>query len=78
MSSVLRGPWVAITTMPMLEWIRLEGLRAMTAAAEAFAGSGIEVDDLGLKRPTLDDVFLNLTGHRAEEPTDSADVEDLR
>ena len=55
-----------------------EGLRAMTAAAEAFAGSGIEVDDLGLKRPTLDDVFLNLTGHRAEEPTDSADVEDLR
>lgn len=55
-----------------------EGLRAITAAAEAFAGSGIEVDDLGLKRPTLDDVFLNLTGHRAEEPTDSADVEDLR
>ena len=29
--------------------------------------SDIELDDLGLKRPSLDDVFLHLTGHRAEE-----------
>ena len=48
-----------------------EGLRALTQVAEAFAASGIEVDDLGLKRPTLDDVFLRLTGHRAED--ESAD-----
>ena len=27
---------------------------------------GIEIDDLGLRRPTLDDVFLSLTGHVAE------------
>jgi ABC-2 type transport system ATP-binding protein len=26
------------------------------------------VDDLSLRRPTLDDVFLALTGHAAEEP----------
>ncbi len=32
-----------------------------------FADSDIEIDDLGLKRPSLDDVFLHLTGHRAEE-----------
>jgi ABC-2 type transport system ATP-binding protein len=25
------------------------------------------VEDLGLRRPTLDDVFLALTGHAAEE-----------
>ena len=31
-----------------------------------FGGHGIAVDDLGLKRPSLDDVFLHLTGHRAE------------
>jgi ABC-2 type transport system ATP-binding protein len=32
---------------------------------------GIEIDDVGLRRPTLDDVFLSLTGHTAEdEPTD--------
>lgn len=35
----------------------------------------IAIDDIGLRRPTLDDVFLNLTGHRAEEvgPTNGAD-----
>ena len=27
----------------------------------------IKVDDVGLRRPTLDDVFLALTGHAAEE-----------
>ncbi|GEC05727.1 daunorubicin resistance protein DrrA family ABC transporter ATP-binding protein [Streptomyces spinoverrucosus] len=27
---------------------------------------GIEIDDIGLRRPTLDDVFLSLTGHAAE------------
>ncbi|MEU1011051.1 ATP-binding cassette domain-containing protein [Streptomyces sp. NPDC005890] len=26
----------------------------------------IEIDDIGLRRPTLDDVFLSLTGHAAE------------
>ncbi|MGJ5890849.1 ATP-binding cassette domain-containing protein [Streptomyces niveiscabiei] len=34
---------------------------------------GIEIDDIGLRRPTLDDVFLSLTGHVAEEKTDSDD-----
>ena len=46
------------------------GLEDMTRIAQAFAESGIPVDDLGLRRPSLDDVFLSLTGHRAEEPTD--------
>ena len=47
------------------------GLGDMTRIAAAFDGSGIELDDLGLKRPSLDDVFLRLTGHRAEESTPS-------
>lgn len=51
-----------------------EGLRAIGPLAAAFDASGIALDDLGLKRPSLDDVFLRLTGHRAEEPTDD-DVE---
>ncbi|MFJ2606573.1 MULTISPECIES: ATP-binding cassette domain-containing protein [unclassified Streptomyces] len=29
-------------------------------------GRGVEMDDIGLRRPTLDDVFLSLTGHAAE------------
>jgi ABC-2 type transport system ATP-binding protein len=28
--------------------------------------AGIAIDDIGLRRPTLDDVFLALTGHAAE------------
>jgi ABC-2 type transport system ATP-binding protein len=33
----------------------------------------IPVDDVGLRRPTLDDVFLSLTGHAAEEASGSPD-----
>jgi ABC-2 type transport system ATP-binding protein len=29
--------------------------------------AGVGVEDLALRRPTLDDVFLALTGHAAEE-----------
>jgi ABC-2 type transport system ATP-binding protein len=47
-----------------------DGLRDMTRIAAVFEDSAIELDDLGLKRPSLDDVFLHLTGHRAEEPSD--------
>jgi ABC-2 type transport system ATP-binding protein len=52
------------------------GLADMTRIGEAIAASGIQVDDLGLKRPSLDDVFLHLTGHRAEsDPTESDPTE---
>ncbi|MBB6625946.1 ATP-binding cassette domain-containing protein [Nocardioides sp. KIGAM211] len=47
------------------------GLADMTRIAAVFADSSIEVDDLGLKRPSLDDVFLHLTGHRAEDVPDA-------
>jgi ABC-2 type transport system ATP-binding protein len=43
-----------------------DGLGDMTRIAAVFERSGIELDDLGLARPSLDDVFLHLTGHRAE------------
>jgi ABC-2 type transport system ATP-binding protein len=32
--------------------------------------AGIEVDDVGVREVTLDDVFLSLTGHAAEEHDD--------
>ena len=56
------------------------GLADMTRIASVFADSAIELDDLGLKRPSLDDVFLHLTGHRAEDavadndPTDRGEL----
>ena len=48
------------------------GLGDMTKIGTVFAESGIAVDDLGLKRPSLDDVFLHLTGHRAEPAAETA------
>lgn len=47
------------------------GLDDLNRAAAMLEESGIAVDDLGLSRPSLDDVFLSLTGHRTE-----ADVPD--
>ena len=53
-----------------------EGLGHMTRVAAIFDESGIVLDDIGLKRPSLDDVFLHLTGHRAEErPDETTDDE---
>jgi ABC-2 type transport system ATP-binding protein len=38
--------------------------------------AGVAIDDITLRRPTLDDVFLALTGHRAEEEPEEAAPEE--
>lgn len=43
------------------------GSRALIEAAKSLDAAGIHPLDIGLKRPSLDDVFLALTGHVAEE-----------
>ena len=40
---------------------------ALTEAVRALDGVGLELADLTLRRPSLDDVFLKLTGHAAEQ-----------
>ncbi len=47
------------------------GPRAVSQLADALAQSGIEVDDVGLRQPTLDDVFLTLTGAAPVDETES-------
>ncbi len=42
------------------------GGRALSPIALALAGAGVEVRELSLRTPTLDDVFLDVTGHRLE------------
>ena len=46
------------------------GTDALAEALQLLAGSGVEVLDVGLRRPDLDDVFLSLTGHAAEDGSD--------
>jgi ABC-2 type transport system ATP-binding protein len=42
------------------------GTDALAEALRRLEGSGVDVLDVGLRRPDLDDVFLTLTGHMAE------------
>jgi ABC-2 type transport system ATP-binding protein len=45
------------------------GARLLADAVRDLDAAGVQLDDLGLRRPTLDDVFLALTGHVAETET---------
>jgi ABC-2 type transport system ATP-binding protein len=42
------------------------GAKLLAEVIRELDARGIEIDDIGLRRPTLDDVFISLTGHAAE------------
>jgi ABC-2 type transport system ATP-binding protein len=48
------------------------GVGAVAALANRLEQAGIAVEDLGLRQPTLDDVFLALTGARPDDETAAA------
>jgi ABC-2 type transport system ATP-binding protein len=51
--------------------VPVEGGRAVvTQAVRVLDERRLDVDDIGLRRPTLDEVFLSLTGSPAGDPTD--------
>lgn len=50
-----------------------DGPEALAAIVSAASAEGIALHDAGMRRPTLDDVFLQLTGHAAE--MDEAETE---
>jgi ABC-2 type transport system ATP-binding protein len=50
-----------------------DGAAVISPVAVALAGSGVAVRDLTLRTPTLDDVFLELTGTRIEITTTEED-----
>lgn len=41
------------------------GAKLLAEVIRELDGRGIEIDDIALRRPTLDDVFISLTGHAA-------------
>jgi ABC-2 type transport system ATP-binding protein len=62
------------TGEPLIEELRVSapvsgGSTVLVDAIRALDAESIEVSDLVLRRPTLDDVFLSLTGHVAEDET---------
>jgi ABC-2 type transport system ATP-binding protein len=52
-----------------------DGPALLAEVAARLAASGLRVADLALRRPTLDDVFLALTGQRGSGTTHAGDVE---
>jgi ABC-2 type transport system ATP-binding protein len=62
---------------PQAEAFRLtvpvtHGAKALTEALALLAAEGVDVRDVGVRRPTLDDVFLSLTGHDVTETAKEA------
>ena len=49
---------------------------ALAALVRRLDESGLLVAELSLRSPSLDEVFLTLTGHPAEEPSDASDTLD--
>ena len=45
------------------------GAKLLSAVVRDLDTASVQLDDLGLRRPTLDDVFLALTGHTMENPS---------
>ena len=48
------------------------GAKVLIAAGRALDDNGIDVEDLGIRRPSLDDVFLSLTGHTTAPPDEAS------
>ena len=44
-----------------------KGIEALGSVMAELTAQNIEIVDIGLRRPTLDDVFMELTGHKTQE-----------
>lgn len=55
----------------------ITGADDLVTAVQALRVAGIAIDDIALRRPTLDDVFLTLTGHTTADAEPDADTEEV-
>jgi ABC-2 type transport system ATP-binding protein len=65
-----------LTLMPELRRISVAAPNEvvdLTRVSQSVAATGIAIDEIALRRPTLDDAFIALTGHAAEPTDDEAD-----
>lgn len=51
-----------------------DGAEALSRIMADTAAAGLELHDAGMRRPTLDDVFLQITGHAAEQTDAEGDA----
>ena len=67
LSTVGRDPRIDLATQRVS--VAVDGTRRLLEAMRALDHGGVAVEDISLRRPTLDEVFLTLTG----KPADTAD-----
>ena len=60
-------PHLAADTGVISVGVGSRGSEALVEAVRSLDGAGVQVRGLALRRPSLDDVFLALTGHAAED-----------
>ncbi|MGH8825085.1 MAG: ATP-binding cassette domain-containing protein [Jiangellaceae bacterium] len=66
------GQCAVDTKMRRLTVPTSQGSKGLVLVIRDLDEADIVIDDIALRRPTLDDVFLELTGHHAEDTTDPA------
>ena len=71
------GPHSALVTGTMVEVTVDNGPQAAMVALRALDGEAIQPQSFNLREPSLDDVFLSLTGHRTEDEAVEDEDEDL-
>jgi oleandomycin transport system ATP-binding protein len=67
-----RGPGAVETIGRHVVSVPVDSDGALTDVVARLAALGIAVDELALRRPTLDEVFFALTGARTDESTDES------
>ncbi|MGR8008628.1 ATP-binding cassette domain-containing protein [Streptomyces hypolithicus] len=50
------------------------GAKLLAEVIRELDARGVGIDDIGLRRPTLDDVFISLTGHAAQAAEEAAEA----
>ncbi len=66
------GQWVLDEHTRKLTVPSTGGVGKLIEVVRDLGAAGVEIDDIALRRPTLDDVFLSLTGRAAEDETPGA------
>ena len=67
LSEIAQGQLNQNSDMGVISFPAPDGTSMLADIVRKFDANGIELAELGLTQPTLDDVFLAITGHTAEE-----------
>jgi ABC-type multidrug transport system ATPase subunit len=67
-----RGEGTAAVQGPTLELTVVDGARTLVRVLRAVDADGLVPTTVAVREPSLDDVFLSLTGHGADEPADGS------